>query len=156
MQAFIYRHLVLVEDWLVAVTGKARRGPPVRVLGNVPIALLARGTTVVRVTAPAGPKVLEQLRLALHEPPPGVSIEEVRPDPRGLAIVLRVAGEEAVEVGAQGNLLIDVFIRRTVKPRGGKGKGRTREIPAGTLPAIPFEVTPVGGELFTPTRRDRP
>jgi len=137
-QAFIYHHLVPVEDWVVAVIGQRRFGAAVKRLGKTPVRIPAGGSAQVQFSMPKW-LIGSQIQLALNEPPEGIALGKVSPGAEGVTISLRIDGAK-VEPGLKGNLLIDAFTERTV---GGRGTGRPatkRRIPLGTLPAIPFEV----------------
>jgi hypothetical protein len=136
MQAFIYRHLVPAEDLMVAVTGDRRFRAPLKLVEKKPVKLPAGGTAEVRLFAPRVP-FMNQVQLALSEPPEGIAIENVSPAREGVAILLR-ADAEKVAPGLKGNLILDAFIERTFGPAGAQ---RKRRIPVGTLPAVPFEIT---------------
>ena len=79
---------------------------------------------------------MNEIQLALSDPPEGIAIENASPVREGMAILLR-ADAEKVAPGLKGNLILDAFIERTVGPAGGQ---RKRRIPVGTLPAVPFEI----------------
>jgi hypothetical protein len=130
-QAFAYRHLVPSREWLVSVTGPNRRraawGLPTQVL-RIP----SRGKTALNVAAPLG-RFGEEIRLALNDPPEGLSIESVTPSPNGLSVVLK--SDLKLAAGKQGNLIFEAFLERT-----GDNK-QVRRVAIGALPAVAFEVT---------------
>ena len=138
MQAFIYRHLVAVQDLIVAVTGRGRPRPPLKLAGSQPVKLPAGGTVRVRILAPARPR-LDELQLALNDPPEGIAITDVAAVQGGVAIVLR-ADADKVQPGLKGNLIVDAFLERTAPRGNGKQRRQKRRVPLGTLPAIPFDV----------------
>ncbi len=67
----------------------------------------------------------------LSEPPEGIAIQSVSPDPDGLAILLRADATKA-KPGLKGNLIVEAFAEGAVNS--------SRRLPLGTLPAIPFEI----------------
>jgi hypothetical protein len=138
MQAFIYRHLVPADDWMVAVTEGRRFRSPLRLLDRDPVKLPAGGTARVRLSAPRAP-ILDQVQLALSDPPEGIAIQGMSRVIGGVAIELQ-ADAEKVQPGLKGNLLVNAFIERTFGRAGGTQPGNKRRIPIGTLPAIPFEI----------------
>jgi len=138
MQAFLWRHLVASEDWVVSVGGKRRYGPPLSVLGKGPVKLPAGGTATVHIAGPAGP-FARQVKLELSEPPEGIAIQKVSPDPKGLAIVLSVDAKTA-KPGLKGNLIVNASMMWAQKNKSGKPTGKSRRVAIGALPAIPFEV----------------
>ncbi|MBC8870029.1 MAG: peptidase [Planctomycetes bacterium] len=138
MQAFIYRHLVPADDWMVAVTEGRRFRSPLKLLDRDPVKLPAGGTARVRISAPRAP-FLDQIQLALSDPPEGIEIKGVTRVAGGVAIDLK-ADAEKIQPGLKGNLLVNAFIERTFGRAGGTQPGNKRRIPVGTLPAIPFEI----------------
>ncbi len=138
MQAFAYHHLVPMQDLLVAVTGPQRLRAPWKLLSEVPVKLPAGGTVSVRFSLPRGP-LLDQVRLTLHEPPPGISLQGISLTQDSATVLLR-ADAGKLKPGLKGNLIIDASVERTVTPKNGKSQAVKRLIPLGSLPAIPFEV----------------
>jgi hypothetical protein len=138
MQAFLYRHLVPSEELLFTFADSKRRGIPLRLLSQEPVRIPTGGTASVRVRTPRRRRE-NPVQLALSESPAGISIQEVSPRRGGIDIVLAADREEA-EAGLRGNLIVESFLERTVKPRDGKAKQRKRRVPLGVLPAIPFEI----------------
>jgi hypothetical protein len=82
---------------------------------------------------------MNQVRLALNDPPDGITIEEATPIREETVIVLS-ADAETVEPGLKGNLIVDAYLERGANSIGGKPQAARRRIPLGTLPAIPFEI----------------
>lgn len=149
MQAFMYRHLVPAKDWMVAVTGRRRYGPELKLLAEGPVMLPVGGTARVQLSAPKGP-FMQEVRFELSEPPKGIGIKKVSPGPKGLAVLLS-ADDGDVKCGLKGNLIVNAFVERAVKSKDGKPTGRTRRTAIGTLPAIPFEVV-----AALPAKPDKP
>jgi len=137
MQAFIYRHLVPAEEWMVAVTEGKRFRPPIKLQDRAPVKLPAGGTARARLSVPRAP-FLDQVQLALSDPPEGIAVNGMSRVAGGIAIEFETDADK-VQPGLKGNLLVDVFIERSFGRAGGQ-QGNKRRIPLGTLPAIPFEV----------------
>ncbi len=146
MQAFLYRHLVPMQDWMVSVTGRKRYGSPLELLEDAPVRLAAGDTARVRFAAPKG-QFAKQVQLELSEPPEGIAIEKVSPDQAGLVILL-TADAAKVKPGLKGNLIVNTFMEYTPKPKDGKPRPK-RRVPTGTLPAIPFEIVAARPATFT-------
>jgi hypothetical protein len=139
MQAFIYHHLVPEKDLMVAVTGRGRPRAPLKFLGELPVKLPTGGTAPVRFSLPRGP-LMNQVQLALSDPPEGISIQNVSSSKEGIILLLH-ADVGKVKPGLKGNLIIDAFTERIQDPGGdGKQPVNKRRIPLGTLPAIQFEI----------------
>jgi len=137
MQAFIYRHLVPANSFMVVVDSRSRAKTMVQLLDQTPVQLAAGSTAQVRIAIPKWVS-LTQIQLALSEPPPGVAVGKLSSIPEGAALTLRADAKKA-KVGLKGNLIVNAFMNRTFKKKDGKPGGK-RRIPMGTLPAIPFEI----------------
>ncbi len=104
----------------------------------MPVKLPLGGTVSVRFSMPRGP-LLDKVQLTLHDPPAGISLQNILLDQDSATVLLR-ADAEKLKPGLKGNLIIDASVERTVNPANGKGQAAKRLIPLGSLPAIPFEV----------------
>ncbi|MBN2582364.1 MAG: PPC domain-containing protein [Planctomycetes bacterium] len=141
MQAFIYRHLVPAERWVVAVDPGWRQATW-EVEGETPIKLRTPGTTQVRAKMP-GRALAGKIEVELSDPPDGLTVKKAMPVPGGMSIVFETDPEK-LKLGLKGNLILNLFIYREVPPKEGQpATGRTRRDSLGTLPAVPFEI--VGG-----------
>lgn len=137
MQAFLPRHLVPSEELLAAVFQRRGGAPMMRVADPVPVRIPRGGSALVRIRTPKHP-LLPHVRLELDEAPPGISIENVRVVPIGLAFRLRDDGCN-VEAGYQDNLIVKAFIE-TTETQTETPKGRLQGAPAVVLPAISIEI----------------
>ncbi len=143
MQAFIYHHLVPAEELLVSLSGKASVRSPVRSGGTAAtpenvLKIPAGGTVRYQLAIPDRPK-LDDVQVELNNPPDGVSILRMIRGPGGL-VMLFTADAETAKGGLKGNLILNVYVERTVPGRNGR-PGSKRKVPVGTFPAIPFEIT---------------
>jgi len=138
MQAFIYHHLVPMQNLMATVTGRERILAPWKPLGGMPVKLPLGGTASVRFSMPRRPQ-LEKVQLTLHDAPAGVSIQDVSLSQDGATIVFRTDAEK-LKPGLKGNLIVDASVERTVNPKNGKAKAQKKLVPLGSLPAIPFEI----------------
>jgi len=152
MQAFIYRHLVAADEWMVAVLPRPWRRPPLKVLGQQPVKLPSGATAEVAISAPRRLPV-DQMQFVLNEPPEGIMIEKVSAARRELNLRLRTDAAK-VKPGLKGNLIVDVFIERTVRGKNAKQAGQKRRIRLDTLPAISFEIVDSDGRTGSLARRD--
>jgi len=138
MQAFLYRHLVPSQDFLVTVRGSRVRFPsPVLALDG-PVRIKAGGTARVRVNLAKKARMAD-FELQLNEPPAGVSIQDWTLQPGGLDFVVKADAETAL-AGAAGNLIVEVFTFRERRSRGADEKPQKQRQLIGVLPAIPFEI----------------
>ena len=147
MQAFGLRHLVPARQLLVHVARAWRRRAAPALADNRPVRIPVDGTAEVRIEAP-GLAALAGVRFTLSEPPPGVTLRDVRAERNGLVLVL---GSEIgrVRIGEAGNLIVEaeVEVARTAKKRKEEKKrneknrkkgNRGRRKLTGLLPAVPF------------------
>ena len=140
MQAFIWYQLVPAEQWTVVVNGKAATKLP---LGFPPVdrvKLKLGKTTILGARMTGKTPSATELRVALSEPPDGITVEKVSPaGPGGLAVALATdAG--TVKPGLAGNLIFEAYREWTPAPTEATPKPKPRRRSYGFLPAIPFEV----------------
>jgi hypothetical protein len=138
MQAFAYRHLVPAKGFTVSASRRGATRTLIGISSELPVKIPLGGTAKVRVTVPAG-KSYDKILMELSEPPEGITVQDVSPDPKGTDIVLR-SDAAKTKPGLRGNLIVDVFSERTPPATDGKPKPNRQRIPLGTLPAIPFEI----------------
>lgn len=138
MQAFIYWHLVPVNELNAIVSAGAGTNTTVRILDELPIQIPAGGTAAVRMRVPIG-RTFDKVHLELDEPPQGITIEKETSDRQGTEIVLKCDAEKA-KPGLKGNLIVNAFAVRTEGSSKAKPQPRGRPTPLGMLPAIPFEI----------------
>jgi hypothetical protein len=134
MQAFAYRHLAPAQEAVVCVLGAGAARIAWRAIEK-PVKLPAGGSAQVQIFVP--PALLAQIKLALNDPPAGISIASVTPQGGGVSVVLRAQTGKA-KPGLKGNLIVDAFADRPVNADNPGGPRRRQFV--STLPAIPFEV----------------
>ncbi len=138
MQAFAYRHLVPSKELVATVGGRRMPRRTIDLLSEMPLRIPAGGTASVRVRAPLNTPQAK-IHFELSEPPEGIVVQRISPIREGSEIVLQSdAGK--VKIGLQGNLIVNVLAEAVPRPDSPKGKGNTRRMLVGTLPAIPFEI----------------
>lgn len=134
MQAFIYRHLVPADSWVISVGGARRFPAPAwGFSAESPVKIPLGGSGEIAIPAGRG-NPLADFTLQLREPPEGISLGQVR---QGLSTV-RVeilADKDKVAPGLKGNLLVELLQQRQARPGM-----PARLVPVAILPAIPFEV----------------
>ena len=138
MQAFIYRHLVPIEQTLVLVTSRARLRAPFKLVDESTAKLPAGGTAAIRLTGPNGP-MADQIRLALSNPPEGITFEKMSREREVYTMLLRIDAAK-VKPGQKGNLIVEASAERPSDPKNLRPNANRQRIPLGTLPAIPFEI----------------
>jgi len=141
MQAFLWRHLVPAQEFLVTVRKTRWDRPAMKLAGDGPIQVPVGGTADVVVKTPKRPNI-RKVDLRLQEPPDGITLQNVRIVPEGLAFELTADGD-SLKPGFADNLIadlvVDVAITRKTED-GAKPTTQVRQFRFGVLPAIPFVV----------------
>lgn len=138
MQAFLYRHLVPAQEFLVFIQ-KARWGiPPVELAVNIPVRIPAGGSAQVRIKT-ARRANFKGVQLQLKEPPEGLTLHDVTIVPNGLSFQLK-AEKDAMQNGFADNVIVEAFREYAAKGKDGKPTGRKRRNSMGVFPAIPIEI----------------
>ena len=138
MQAFAYRHLVPSGELQVAVIPSRLRAGAIERAGDTPVRIPAGGQVQVQFDIPRLPN-LENLAVALSEPPKGISLEGMTLLPRGLAFVLKADGD-AAKAGLADNLIVEVSADAPPPKQTAKRPKQSPRAALGYLPAIPVEV----------------
>jgi len=138
MQAFLYRHLVPSQEFLVVVQ-KARWGPPpVELAGQGPVRIPV-GSSVQVLFKTNRAQSFKQTTLALNEPPEGVTLHDVAVVPGGLTFRLK-ADKDVAQPGIADNLIVEAFRESAPKQPKGKPAPPKRRTFMGTFPAVPIEI----------------
>ncbi|MFH1719874.1 MAG: hypothetical protein ABIF19_21180, partial [Planctomycetota bacterium] len=142
MQAFLYRHLVPAQQFLVCVQ-LGRSGMPAVEVPSEPVRIVAGGSSPwgqarVLVKTRKNP-ALQQMQLELLDPPEGLSLHGVTVVPEGIQFELK-ADKDAMQNGFAGNLIVEVFRESAPKQQQGKPKPQKRRYSLGLLPAIPVQI----------------
>ena len=137
MQAFLYRHLVPAEDFLVLVQKAGWGAPPVELLGTSPVRIPVGGSVRVMLKTRKS-QALRQTKLLLNKPPEGLTLHDVTVVPEGLSFQLK-ADKDAVKSGFADNLIIEAVREYTPKDKSGKSLPNRRSS-MGFLRAIPIEI----------------
>lgn len=140
MQAFIWHHLVSVDDWTVSVSGKPRSPAPFRIVTTSPRLQLQRGKVLLLNVIPTVTNIpVNELRVSLDDPK-GVTAEMVTGEGGGLAIKVTVDAEEA-SPGLGGNLLFRAYRETTPAATDANPTPSPRRTDYGYLPALPFKIS---------------
>jgi len=137
MQAFLYRHLVPAQQFLVCVQ-PGRSGMPAVEVPTKPVRIAAGGSGRVLLKTRKNP-ALQQMQFELLDPPEGLTLDGVVVVPEGIQFELK-ADKDAMQNGFAGNLIVEVFRQSTPKQQPGKPKPQKRRYSLGILPAIPIEI----------------
>ena len=131
MQAFLWRHLVPVEDWIVSVGGKPRMFLKADRPAKGPLPLKAGTNTVVvlRGGNPAKP-IRARPRFELLDPPDGMTLvkSELRAQNKEAALHIAI-DQDKLAPGSRGNLIITVL-----------ANNKKSRKPLGVVPAMPYLV----------------
>jgi hypothetical protein len=138
MQAFLYRHLVPAKEFIVLVQKAKWRAPSVEIIGGSPIRIPAGGSAEVRIKTRRG-ATLKEMKLELHKPPEGLTIDNVIAVADGLTFQLK-AEKDAVQSGFADNLIIEAFREYRPKQKDGTLSNQKQRYSMGVLPAVPIKV----------------
>ncbi|HOM75050.1 MAG TPA: hypothetical protein P5175_02985 [Anaerohalosphaeraceae bacterium] len=140
MQAFLYRHLLPSQELLAAVPRAGQRMSAIKPDGQIPMKIPAGGSTEVKLKLPPRLAQGNNIQLALHEPPAGLTLQEVKSKASEISFVLK-ADRELLKEGFADNLLVEAY---TETPAAGTGSpaAQKQRISMGAIPAIPFEIIP--------------
>jgi len=137
MQAFLYRHLVPAEEFVVLVQNARWGAPPVELVGASPVKIPLGGSAEVTLKTRQS-QALKQMILTLNKPPEGLTLQDVKVVPEGLAFRLQ-ADKDIAQAGFADNLIIEAIREYRPKDKSGKLLPKRRNS-MGFLPAIPVEV----------------
>ncbi len=137
MQAFLYRHLVPAESFMVEVRPHRWPPPPMNLANNTPVKLPHGQIVTVLLKTPPRP-VLKEMDLTLYQPPAGITLEKVTVVPEGLSLDLKA--DPKVAHGLKDNLIIEAFREFTPSRKDKKEAPKKQRNFIGVLPAIPIHV----------------
>jgi len=137
MQAFLYRHLVPAEDFVILVQKAKWGAPPVELLGTSPVRIPIGGSARVTLKTRKS-RALKQMQLLLNKPPEGLTLHGVTVVAEGLSFQLK-ADKDTAKSGFADNLIIEAVREYTPKDKSGKTLPK-RRTSMGFLRAIPIEV----------------
>ena len=143
MQAFAYKHLVAADDLRVSVIARGQTRVQSALLSAQPVKIPAGGNARIRMATPPGYRTFEKIELELSEPPDGISVKDLSLGFDGADFVIQTDSSK-VKAGLRGNLIVNISGER-VPPANAQrpaGAAARQRITIGTLPAIPFEITP--------------
>jgi len=148
MQAFGLRHLVPAQRLLVSILRPWSGAPAMRLADDRRTRIPAAGKAEVAVMVPGLPPA-GKVSFELSDPPPGVTLHDVRIERRTLILVFAAAQGKAT-VGLADNLIVEAYTDVGTGRRRGKGKGKAKSKPKvrqaprrvllGVLPAVPFVI----------------
>ncbi|MEX0321957.1 MAG: PPC domain-containing protein [Puniceicoccaceae bacterium] len=134
-QAFITHHLVESEHTCLTLHNRGRSVPPIQVKHRGPVELSPGLTKGINLDVAPNNKVRGELKLELVEGPEGITLESSR-RPSGLR--LELTGNEKLESGMSGNLIVGIFAEYPQRDKDGKETGK-RKVHLGYIPAIPYK-----------------
>ena len=133
MQAFLWRHLVPAEEWLVCVAPGRGKRSAIGVDCPEPLRVPVGAAAEVRIKVPKW-IVDRDLELEPSEAPAGISISAVRPAAGGVAF--SVKADSTMMEGFETNLIIDMFTTRQGPGKPAVKGGQRPQV--ASLPAIPI------------------
>lgn len=141
MQAFLYRHLVPADEMLAVVMETPRPVPQLRLASeNGKAVKLTAGKTAAVHFKTKFPRAFQDVKLTLCDPPAGVELKDYEITPNGLMLVLS-ASENGLTQPQTQNLIIQAEKPNPRSRKNANGsKRKLKDIPLGTLPAIPIEL----------------
>ena len=77
------------------------------------------------------------MQLTLKDPPEGISIEKISPSQEGVTLHVH-ADADKVKPGPKGNLIVDVFVERTMNPEKGKPQNNQKTHSLGHVAGHPL------------------
>jgi hypothetical protein len=136
MQAFLWRHLVPADEWLVSIRPGRGKRPPVALASPLPLRIPVGGAAELRVNVS---KWLADRGLELEpsDAPAGIRFSAIRKTPEGIAF--DVMADAEAKAGFETNLIVDLYAKAQVARKGNKARPR---YPVTTLPAIPITLIP--------------
>ncbi len=140
MQAFAYWHLVPAQQLEADVLGNPRplATSAIKILSSTPIKITPGGTASIHIGTPFD-GFLTRFELELDGAPDGITIQSVSQAVGGADIVLQCDATR-VKPGVHGNLIVNILPKSQVASQKTKKQGKQIRVPAGSLPAIPFEI----------------
>lgn len=116
MQAFLWRHLVRAQALHAKVPSGIGSKRPIRLLGELPLAIPAGASARVRVDATTlAVRADEPVHFELIDPPPGLSLQPSAPTVKERQLVL-ASDPKKVKPGLKGNLIAVAYIMVTPPP----------------------------------------
>jgi hypothetical protein len=134
-QAFITHHLVESDTTCLTLGLKGKAVPPIQVKHKGPVELSPGSTKGVNIDVARNNKSKGTLKLELVEAPEGVTLESSQ-SPNGMR--LELTGDEKLEPGQKGNLIVGIFTEFPRRDKDGKEIGK-RKVHLGYIPAIPYK-----------------
>ena len=132
MQAFLWRHLVTADEWLVNVVPGRGKRPPIELANPLPLRIPVGGKAEVRVKA--GKWIVDRgVELEPNEAPNGITLSPARQIPNGFAF--DVMADATAAPGLETNLIIHLFSKAQPRKKGAKARAKYR---ISNLPAIPI------------------
>lgn len=141
MQAFLYRHLVPSQQWLLAVAKKKMPPPEFEFIGTQPVRITAEAPVTLQYKI-AKRKAFNDIKAELNQPPQGLSLQDIKVDSGKISFSLK-ADKDLISTGFTGNVIVDVFSLfepKNKKNNDNKNPGKKNSVLIGCLPAIPLEI----------------
>jgi len=138
MQAFLWRHLVPVQEMMVLSPKFKWKVVPMPPVATVPIRIPVGGSQKVTVKGMRGGWLKDAI-LELDEPPSGLRLRDTSLEGTTLSFTLAV--DEDVTESFAGNVIVAIIREFTPKAREGRPPPKKRRSRVGYLPAVPVEIS---------------
>jgi len=126
------------RELMLSVIRRRFTGPILELAQAGPVPVPQSGITDIRFKA-TRPLMLGRAHIELHDPPPGLSVQQVSVDSSGLTFQLKADGK-SLEPGYADNLIAVVYADVPTGKTNANGQQQTRRVAMGVLPAIPIEI----------------
>lgn len=136
MQAFLWRHLVPTDEWIICVAPGRGKRSTLEFASAMPVLIPSGAGSTVKVKIPKW-IVDRALELETSEAPSGITLSSIRMA-HGVA-EFDVKADASMKAGFETNLIIEVF---ATKQAPNKPALKGQRIPIANLPAIPIQITP--------------
>ena len=133
MQAFLYRHLVPVQEMRVNVAAPPQPRPTPKVISTTPIEIPPGGTGLVRIRFPADTPA-GKIQFEINEAPDGITLQSFAPGRDCMELVLR-SDAQKVKPGQKGRVTVRSWVEKMPAPN-------KQLIPLESVPPIPIEISP--------------
>jgi len=137
MQAFLYRHLVPSQELMAAVIKSRQPALSVKLPADLPVKIPSGGTTQITCKTWKRP-MPKKIELKLSEPPEGLTLQDVKVVPEGLAFQLKA--DKNMKSGFTDNLIVEAYTELTPRQKTANSANQNQRVLMGLLPAIPIEI----------------
>ncbi|MFP4382104.1 MAG: hypothetical protein ACLFUS_16505 [Candidatus Sumerlaeia bacterium] len=136
MQAFLWRHLVPTEEFIIALGGRVGFWGQVQTPEKIELDPQAKNKITLGMQRP---KNMTKMEVIIKEGPPGLLVEDVSSTEQELLFTL-IADKESFSADKLQNVIFEIYGERAAVKREGKPDIPPSRTSLGILPAIPCEL----------------